>query len=60
MQEEGKPKSQTEKCEVSMLWAAKSSGGLPKGCFFMAIFTNRLAKNGELVSEFGWIVAGIV
>jgi hypothetical protein len=53
MQEEGKPKSQTEKCEVSRFLAAGLFDGLPIVIFFMAIFTNWLPKKGEPVSGFG-------
>jgi hypothetical protein len=56
MQGEGKPKSQTEKCEVSSFPGAGALDGLLMACFFMAIFTNWLPKKGEPVSGFGLIV----
>jgi hypothetical protein len=53
MQVEGKPKSQTEKCEVSGFPGARVLDGRPVAAFFMAIFTKWLAKKGEPVSGFG-------
>ena len=50
---EGKPKSQTEKCEVSGFLDAGSLDDLPTAIFLMAIFTNLLPKKGEPVSGFG-------
>jgi hypothetical protein len=53
MQGEGKPKSQTEKCEVSGFLDVGTLGSLPAATFFMAIFTKWLPKKGEPVSGFG-------
>jgi hypothetical protein len=53
MQKEGKPKSKTEKREVSGFPGAGMSDGRRAVAFFMAIFTKWLAKKGEPVSGFG-------
>jgi hypothetical protein len=44
MQEEGKPKSQTEKCEVFGFWTAKPSGGPSNGLFFHGNFYKQVGK----------------
>ena len=53
MQEEGKPKKRTEKREFSAFPDAGPPGNFRPVAFFMAIFTNWLAKNGEPVLRFG-------
>jgi hypothetical protein len=53
MQGEGKPKCQTEKCEVSGFLDARRFDSPWMRLFSMAIFTNWLPKKGEPVSGFG-------
>jgi hypothetical protein len=53
MQGEGKPKSRTEKCEVSGFPGVVVLDGDLAAAFFMAKFVKWLPKEGEPVSEFG-------
>jgi hypothetical protein len=53
MQVEGKPKQQTEKCEVFDLRVLVRSTATKWTGFFMAIFAKKLPKKGEPAYSFG-------
>jgi xanthine dehydrogenase molybdopterin-binding subunit B len=53
MQEEGKPKSRTEKCEVTGFRGVGAPNGILAAISFMAKFAKLLPKKGEPISCFG-------